>query len=172
MIKPFSQFRASHSGVSRYARTGLQLCLAVMVGLGSAAAGAAPTACDPATLAAKMQREEQKAQDYDTAAHNEAANAHPSQKKIIYYKRQSRNHQKMADIHRAELGRCEANRPWHCKATCNVEPTDKGGHCPERVSGNGNGKTRPAACKAAQKDANNNVPKGCYKRHCDCDCSR
>jgi len=59
---------------------------------------------------------------------------------------------------------------WRCKAKCNVQQIDPGADCPKRVTGSGRGKTEDAACKAAKKDANKNVPVGCYKRHCKCKC--
>ena len=62
-------------------------------------------------------------------------------------------------------------RPWHCTASCNVEGTEP--QCQnKRVTGTGTGPNQDEACKAAKKDANNNVPQGCYKRHCQCDCSQ
>lgn len=61
-------------------------------------------------------------------------------------------------------------RPWRCTASCNVEGTEP--QCTGRVNGEGTGPNQNAACRAAKKDANNNVPRGCYKRHCQCDCSQ
>jgi RHS repeat-associated protein len=57
-----------------------------------------------------------------------------------------------------------------CEAKCNVQQIDPNANCPERVFGTGMGFNQPGACVAAQRDANKNVPRGCYKRHCDCDC--
>ncbi len=62
-------------------------------------------------------------------------------------------------------------RRWNCTASCNVEGTEP--HCQNRrVTGTGSGSSQYDACLAAKKDANNNVPQGCYKRHCQCDCSQ
>ncbi len=62
-------------------------------------------------------------------------------------------------------------RRWTCTASCNVEGTEP--QCQNRrVTGTGSGPNQNEACKAAKKDANNNVPQGCYKRHCQCDCSQ
>jgi RHS repeat-associated protein len=57
-------------------------------------------------------------------------------------------------------------RTYTCEVRCNVQKIDDCANCPDRVSGIGTGKTKEAACKAAQKDANSKVPRGCYKRHC------
>ncbi|QTF92393.1 MAG: DUF4157 domain-containing protein [Halomonas sp. BM-2019] len=62
-------------------------------------------------------------------------------------------------------------RPWHCTASCNVEGTEP--QCQnKRATGRGSGPNQNEACKAAKRDANNSVPSGCYKRHCQCDCSQ
>lgn len=63
-------------------------------------------------------------------------------------------------------------RPWDCTATCNVQQVDPDATCPERVQGTGRGPTEDAGCKAAKKHANTQVPAGCYKRHCKCNCSK
>lgn len=62
-------------------------------------------------------------------------------------------------------------RPWNCTASCNVEGTEP--HCQnKRVTGSGRGSSQNEACLAAKSDANTKVPDGCYKRHCQCDCSQ
>lgn len=59
---------------------------------------------------------------------------------------------------------------WTCDASCNVQQIDPNATCPERVTGRGSDTTSRAACSAAERDANTKVPRGCYKRHCHCDC--
>lgn len=62
-------------------------------------------------------------------------------------------------------------RRWRCTASCNVEGTEP--QCQnKRVTGTGSGPNQNEACKAAKRDADNSVPAGCYKRHCQCDCSQ
>jgi len=61
---------------------------------------------------------------------------------------------------------------WTCDASCNVQQIDPGAQCPNRVTGRGSGTSSRAACTAAEKDANSKVPRGCYKRHCHCDCTK
>ena len=53
---------------------------------------------------------------------------------------------------------------------CNVQQIKKDVECPKRVRGDSAYiySNYDDACKAAQKNANSKVPKGCYKRHCDC----
>lgn len=63
-------------------------------------------------------------------------------------------------------------RPWKCNASCNVVQDDPGARCPDRVTGQGTATSQDAACRAATKDANSKVPRGCHKRHCDCRCSQ
>jgi hypothetical protein len=63
-----------------------------------------------------------------------------------------------------------ADRSWTCSVTCNVYAVTPGAKCPERVSGTGSGASVKAACDDAKKDANNGVPAGCNKRHCDGPC--
>ena len=58
------------------------------------------------------------------------------------------------------------SKKFTCRVRCNVQQIDRDACCPDRVEGYGTGKTKEAACKAAQKDANSKVPRGCYKRHC------
>jgi hypothetical protein len=55
---------------------------------------------------------------------------------------------------------------YTCEVRCNVQQIDPCVICPDRVNGTGTGKTKKAACKAAQKNANSQVPRGCYKRIC------
>jgi hypothetical protein len=61
---------------------------------------------------------------------------------------------------------------WTCDASCNVEQVDPGARCPDRVTGRGTGTSSQAACNAAKRDANSNVPRGCRKRHCNCRCTK
>lgn len=58
------------------------------------------------------------------------------------------------------------SRLWKCEATCNMDSLG------QRITGFGQGSSEHAACRAAQKDANSRVPRGSYKRHCDCKCKR
>ena len=62
---------------------------------------------------------------------------------------------------------------WSCTAKCNVQgiPGIAPDNLVSRVSGEGRGKTEAEACKNAQHDANQYVPGGAYKRHCQCDCT-
>jgi RHS repeat-associated protein len=60
----------------------------------------------------------------------------------------------------------EASKQWQCEASCNVDGLGT------RVTGSGTGSTEDQACRAAKKDANNSVPQGYYKRHCQCNCWR
>lgn len=62
-------------------------------------------------------------------------------------------------------------KTWTCTADCNVQSIG-GGSCPDRVTGSGSGPSEDHACKSAQKDANSKVPRGCYKRHCQCSCKK
>jgi RHS repeat-associated protein len=57
-------------------------------------------------------------------------------------------------------------KSYSCQVVCNVQQIDPCADCPERVSGSASANTKDGACKAAQKDANSRVPRGCYKRHC------
>jgi RHS repeat-associated protein len=58
-----------------------------------------------------------------------------------------------------------------CIASCNVQQIDPAAQCPDRVTGGpASSKSEYLACRAAKKDADKNVPRGCYKRHCQCDC--
>ena len=62
-------------------------------------------------------------------------------------------------------------RKWGCTdVRCNVYPVDKDAKCPDRVVGNADYVygSFDEACKAAQSDANSKVPRGCNKRHCNC----
>jgi hypothetical protein len=61
---------------------------------------------------------------------------------------------------------------WTCDASCNVQKIDPNASCPDRVTGMGSASTSRAACTAAERDANSKVPRGCYKRHCHCDCRK
>jgi RHS repeat-associated protein len=46
-----------------------------------------------------------------------------------------------------------AARIYTCNMRCNVQQIDPCAQCPDRVAGTGTGKTKEAACKAAQKNA-------------------
>jgi hypothetical protein len=62
-------------------------------------------------------------------------------------------------------------RKWGCTdVRCNCYPVEPGAKCPERVVGNAPYiyGSKDEACKAAQSDANSQVPRGCTKRHCNC----
>jgi len=60
---------------------------------------------------------------------------------------------------------------WGCSASCNVQSIDPA--CKQtRVYGQGSGSDQAGACLAAQQDANTQVQRGCYKRHCQCHCSK
>jgi hypothetical protein len=65
-------------------------------------------------------------------------------------------------------------KKWGCTdVRCNVykiDPNDPDVNCPERVIGNSAYiySTQKAACDAAKDDANSKVPRGCNKRHCNC----
>lgn len=64
-----------------------------------------------------------------------------------------------------------ARRRWTCNASCNLEGSAS--QCQnQRVTGTGTGSNQDEACRAAKSDANTKVPEGCYKRHCQCDCSQ
>jgi hypothetical protein len=62
-------------------------------------------------------------------------------------------------------------RRWGCtNVLCNVQQIDKDANCPPRVRGDSDYiySNFDDACDAAKDDANSKVPRGCYKRHCDC----
>jgi hypothetical protein len=62
-------------------------------------------------------------------------------------------------------------RKWGCTdVRCNVYKVDPKAKCPNRVTGNSAYiyGSKNEACKAAQSDANSKVPRGCNKRHCNC----
>jgi hypothetical protein len=61
-------------------------------------------------------------------------------------------------------------RPWKCSSSCNVEGKEP--QCTGRVTGSGEGPTEDAACRSAKRDATQKAPRGCYARHCQCDCSQ
>jgi hypothetical protein len=61
-------------------------------------------------------------------------------------------------------------RPWKCDAQCNVEGTEP--QCTGRVYGSGEGPSEEAACRNAKRDATQKAPRGCYARHCKCDCTQ
>jgi RHS repeat-associated protein len=67
-------------------------------------------------------------------------------------------------------GTCGSGKPWQCKASCNVEGTEP--HCTGRVKGSASGSSENAACREAKRDATQQAPRGCYARHCQCDCSQ
>ncbi|MFI9401421.1 hypothetical protein [Nocardia sp. NPDC052316] len=51
-------------------------------------------------------------------------------------------------------------------ATVKCQLIGPGGEALGYITGNGSGKTKPAAVADAKKDADRNVPQGHYKRHC------
>jgi hypothetical protein len=63
---------------------------------------------------------------------------------------------------------------WGCDdVRCNVyqnpQANPPNNNCPQRVVGSSRGHSSfSAACLAADTDANNQVPLGCVKRHCNC----
>ncbi|MGC1246147.1 MAG: hypothetical protein WA865_08055 [Spirulinaceae cyanobacterium] len=62
-------------------------------------------------------------------------------------------------------------KKWGCEnVSCNVQQVDRDAQCPDRVYGNSDYKYKnfDDACNAAKQDANRRVPRGCYKRHCNC----
>jgi hypothetical protein len=61
---------------------------------------------------------------------------------------------------------------WNCSATCNVQQIDKDANCPDRVSGSARGSSEEDACREAKRAATQSTPRGCYPRHCACDCSK
>jgi hypothetical protein len=61
-------------------------------------------------------------------------------------------------------------RKWSCTASCNVEGTEP--HCTGRVTGSASGSSEDEACREAKRDATQKAPRGCYARHCQCDCSK
>jgi len=61
---------------------------------------------------------------------------------------------------------------WICDVSCNVQPTEPGARCPDRVTGKGIGTSSDSACKAAKNDADSKLPRKCYKRHCNCRCTK
>jgi hypothetical protein len=61
-------------------------------------------------------------------------------------------------------------RKWSCNASCNIEGTEP--HCTGRVTGSATGTSEEEACREAKRDATQKAPRGCYARHCQCDCSQ
>ena len=84
----------------------------------------------------------------------------------------SPDNQRWVDAVKDLLDKLNVFRNWTCTASCNVQQIDKCANCPDRVTGTGTGKTEAAACSNAKADANRSVPRGCYKRHCQCNCRR
>ncbi|MBI2386062.1 MAG: trypsin-like peptidase domain-containing protein [Elusimicrobia bacterium] len=60
---------------------------------------------------------------------------------------------------------------WQCKAICNVQVIGKT-KCPERVYGRGGSSSEESACREAKRNATQSTPRGCYPRHCRCDCGK
>jgi hypothetical protein len=65
-----------------------------------------------------------------------------------------------------------AQARWSCTATCNVQQIDKDAACPDRVTGSASGSSEEDACREAKRAATQSTPRGCYPRHCSCDCSK
>jgi hypothetical protein len=63
-------------------------------------------------------------------------------------------------------------RLMSCTASCHLAVATPGANCSGYVWGSGVGKTYDIACNAAKNDANLQVPRGCYKRHCQCTCGQ
>jgi RHS repeat-associated protein len=61
---------------------------------------------------------------------------------------------------------------WECKASCNVQQVDRKVACPERSTGSGSGSNENEACAAAKRSATQATPRGCYPRHCQCNCRK
>jgi len=61
---------------------------------------------------------------------------------------------------------------WTCTASCHGVQIQPGANCPPFITGTGSGSDENEACRAAKQNANGNVPRGCYKRHCKCDCTK
>ncbi len=61
-------------------------------------------------------------------------------------------------------------KPWKCSASCNVEGTEP--QCTGRVTGGASGSSQESACRAAKRDATQKAARGCYARHCQCDCTQ
>ena len=61
---------------------------------------------------------------------------------------------------------------WHCTAKCHVNNYSNRPNMPGFVTGEGWGNSRGDAELAAEKDANKNVPRGTYKRHCSFKCEQ
>lgn len=63
-------------------------------------------------------------------------------------------------------------RPRTCTASCNVQQIDPTVFCPDRVLGGPvSASSEYAACREAKRLANTVLPRGCYKRHCQCSCN-
>jgi len=63
-----------------------------------------------------------------------------------------------------------ARGKWTCNATCIVQQIDPTACCPSRTSGTAGGSNQNEACRAAKRAATQSTPRGCYSRHCQCDC--
>jgi RHS repeat-associated protein len=61
-------------------------------------------------------------------------------------------------------------RTMTCDTSCHGVQIDRNAVCPPFITGTGSGKNADQACTAAEKDANDKTPRGCYKRHCKCKC--
>jgi RHS repeat-associated protein len=65
----------------------------------------------------------------------------------------------------------DAKDKWICEAKCNVDGTPS--HCSgKRVNGLGSGPSEELACRNAKRSATQKAPRGCYARHCRCECRR
>lgn len=63
----------------------------------------------------------------------------------------------------------ETKRRWVCNAQCNVEGTAP--QCNNaRTFGYAEGPDEASACVAAKRMGTQSAPRGCYARHCKCDC--
>jgi RHS repeat-associated protein len=61
-------------------------------------------------------------------------------------------------------------RKWKCHCKCHLAGSEP--NCTGFVFGVGEGKTQSDASKAGKKACDAYVPRGCYKRHCQCTCTR
>jgi hypothetical protein len=59
-------------------------------------------------------------------------------------------------------------RGWTCTASCH----NTGPQCTGFLEGAGSGASEAQACLAARKDATHKAPRGCYGRHCQCQCKQ
>jgi RHS repeat-associated protein len=57
-------------------------------------------------------------------------------------------------------------RKKSCTVRCHVHPTEDGAKCPKYTQATATAKTKGEACRKARFMAVNQVPQGCYPRHC------